>query len=477
MKKLLAVMFAVLIVIAAVPMSHAAYHWESVLDIPGVTEVTTFKDSYGVTQTLVTVDASSVVVTLLVDAGQFDLGGTCWSVEEDAGLYFVGAGFDPVCTEEYVNGAGGNLYRRAGAQYILEVPGLYVFDTTDVKKCVFLELTGKGGSAGSAGNAENSGNNGGNGMAVGTPGDDIMYPVDYYGRKLALNIPYYSIDSFPAVYRHMYGQNIDHYVVEDGTVVNAPSGTYFTYCDYGKDTAYESYNNWCEINDTVWTLTDPDRRCTLLISDGSFISFYVTKNGIINYTTDYIGDTQYDENAAGEGVRFLDVTVDAYYYQPVEWAVANGITQGTSESTFSPDSPCTRGQILTFLWRAAGCPPHYIGTSPISDIAVGDYYYDAVLWAYANGILEPLYGIADPNAPCTRAMTVKFLWLFFGSQYVEFPAPFTDVPAKADYAPAAAWALANGITQGTSDTTFTPDQICTRGQIVTFLMRAMDNAR
>ncbi len=262
----------------------------------------------------------------------------------------------------------------------------------------------------------------------------------------------------------MYCQATDHYVVEAGTQVNAPEGVYFTYVDYGWYSAGSFNTDWDEVNDTVWTLSDPDVSYTLLMSDGSFISFYASRNGIINNS----GNT-YDENATGAGGRFMDVTPDAYYHDPVEWAVEKGITVGTSDTTFSPDTECTRGQILTFLWRAAGCPPHYMGSSPITDIAVTDYYYDAVLWAYANGILDTKFGFADPNAPCTRAMTVQFLWLFGGAQYMEDAAPFTDVPASADYAMAVAWALENGITAGTSETTFSPGSTCTRGQIVTFL--------
>ena len=306
-------------------------------------------------------------------------------------------------------------------------------------------------------------------MGFGTPGDEPMYPTDYYGRRLAINMPYYSIESLTTSYRHMFDQEIDHYVVEEGTEVNAPEGTYFTYVDYGWYNGNEFITDWDEINDTVWTLTGTDISYTLLISDGSFISFYTTNYGVINRD----GGSQYNENASGAGVQFIDVTPDAYYSEPVRWAVDNGITVGTSDTTFSPDAQCTRGQILTFLWRAAGCPAHYMGKSPVSDISVGDYYYDAVLWAYANGILDTPNGYANPNAPCTRAMTVEFLWLYTGANYMEDPAPFTDIDNTADYAMAVSWAVANGITQGTSATTFTPDQVCTRGQIVTFLWRTI----
>jgi len=467
MKKLLSVLLALIIVTAAVPMSHASFDWETTLDIPGISSVEPFTDVYGVTQTWITVDAASTVVTLLIDAYASELGATCWSVYELDGIYYIGDGPDPVCNGERATDEYGDEYLKAGAQYIIDVPGIYVFDCVSASDCVFLELTGNGSTA--SGNTENTGNTGENGMGFGTPGDDIMFPTDYYGRRLAINMPYYSIESLTTAYRHMYTQEIDHYVVEEGTVVNAPEGTYFTYVDYGRYNGSEFVTDWDQINDTVWTLTGTDISYTLLISDGSFISFYTTNYGVINRD----GGSQYNENASSAGVQFMDVTPDAYYSEPVRWAVDNGITVGTSDTSFSPDNQCTRGQILTFLWRAAGCPAHYIGKSPVSDIAVGDYYYDAVLWAYSRGILDAPNGLANPNAPCTRAMTVEFLWLYTGAHYMEDPAPFTDIDNTADYAMAVSWAVANGITQGTSATTFTPDQVCTRGQIVTFLWRTI----
>lgn len=166
---------------------------------------------------------------------------------------------------------------------------------------------------------------------------------------------------------------------------------------------------------------------------------------------------------------FTDVKVGAYYEEPVKWAVKKNITSGTSATTFSPDSTCTVAQILTFLWRANGSPEP-TGRNPFSDISSGDYYYKAAVWAAGKGLVSG--SKFNPNTPCTRSMVVTYLWKLNGSPSAT-PNSFTDVPANADYAQAVAWAVEKGITAGTSATTFSPDSTCTRGQIVTFLHRAM----
>lgn len=167
---------------------------------------------------------------------------------------------------------------------------------------------------------------------------------------------------------------------------------------------------------------------------------------------------------------FSDVAANGYYRDAVEWAVDRGITSGTGGTTFSPERDCTRGEIITFLWRASGSPQ----TSTIAiieDIAPGQFYFDAVTWAAEQGIIEDGVNFR-PNDPCTRAMAVEFLWRAAGAQAISMDTGFTDVPASASYSTAVEWAVIEGITSGTSATTFSPDTVCTRAQIVTFLYRA-----
>jgi len=170
---------------------------------------------------------------------------------------------------------------------------------------------------------------------------------------------------------------------------------------------------------------------------------------------------------------FTDVDESAYFFEPVLWAVANGITTGTTEDTFSPDDDCTRGQIVTFLYRAAGEPEVETAENPFTDVDESAYFYKPVLWAVANGITK---GAGDttfgPDEYCTRAQIVTFLYRAAGEPAVTAAANFTDVAADAYYANAVAWAVAEGITTGTSDTAFSPDIFCTRAQAVTFLFRA-----
>ena len=169
---------------------------------------------------------------------------------------------------------------------------------------------------------------------------------------------------------------------------------------------------------------------------------------------------------------FVDVATGSYYEDAVDWAVGNGITQGTDATHFSPDGICTRAQAVTFLWRAAGSPKLKTRTMPFTDVPAGSYYYDAVLWAVENGIAK---GTSDttfsPDATCTRAQIVAFLWRSEKSPAAGTVNPFADVNSTAYYAGAVLWALREDITKGTTSTTFSPDADCTRSQIVTFLWR------
>ena len=169
---------------------------------------------------------------------------------------------------------------------------------------------------------------------------------------------------------------------------------------------------------------------------------------------------------------FVDVATGSYYEDAVDWAVENGITKGTDDTHFSPDGICTRAQAVTFLWRAAGSPKPETRAMPFTDVPVGSYYYDAVLWAVENGITK---GTSEtrfsPNMTCSRAQIVAFLWRSEKSPAAGSRNPFADVKSTAYYADAVLWAVKEDITKGTTNTTFSPDADCTRAQIVTFLWR------
>ena len=169
---------------------------------------------------------------------------------------------------------------------------------------------------------------------------------------------------------------------------------------------------------------------------------------------------------------FVDVATGSYYEDAVDWAVENGITQGTDDTHFSPDGICTRAQAVTFLWRAAGSPKPETRAMPFTDVPAGSYYYDAVLWAVENGITEGTSNTTfSPNATCTRAQIVTFLWRSEKSPAAGTANPFADVKSTAYYADAVLWAVREDITKGTTNTTFSPNADCTRAQIVTFLWR------
>ena len=169
---------------------------------------------------------------------------------------------------------------------------------------------------------------------------------------------------------------------------------------------------------------------------------------------------------------FVDVTTGAFYYDAVQWAVANDITQGVGNNKFDPNGPCTRGQVVTFLWRAAGKPivSQDIG---FKDVSLGAFYYEAVKWAVANGITNGVgNGEFSPNSTCTRGQIVTFLYRANGQPTAFGNSGFSDVVPDAFYYSAVIWAVGKGITNGTGSGKFSPDATCTRGQVVTFLYRA-----
>lgn len=172
-------------------------------------------------------------------------------------------------------------------------------------------------------------------------------------------------------------------------------------------------------------------------------------------------------------VAFTDVAKDSYCYNAVQWAVANGIASGTSDTTFGVEDACTRAQTLTLMWRASGSPAPRLAKSPFTDVPKDAYYHDAVLWAIEAGITAGASGnVFHPNDTITRGQVVTFLYRHAGAPDVDLTDEFQDVPADAYYAKAVAWAVSKGITSGMGEHTFRPDTVCTRGQIVTFLYRA-----
>ena len=171
---------------------------------------------------------------------------------------------------------------------------------------------------------------------------------------------------------------------------------------------------------------------------------------------------------------FVDVPEGSYYEEAVNWAVEKGITTGTDATHFSPDGICTRAQAVTFLWRAAGSPAAKSAVMPFADVKAGSYYYDAVLWAVENGITKGTSEtMFSPDATCSRAQIVTFLWRSQKSPAAGTANPFIDVKASAYYADAVLWAVKEDVTKGTTNTTFSPDTNCTRAQIVTFIWRAL----
>ena len=168
---------------------------------------------------------------------------------------------------------------------------------------------------------------------------------------------------------------------------------------------------------------------------------------------------------------FVDVSRGAYYYNAVEWAAERGIAGGVDAKHFAPDESCTRAQAVTMLWRAAGCPEVWT-ENPFVDVDADDYYYEAVLWAVANGITSG----ADethfsPDEPCTRGQIVTFLHRAARCYDAHESFGFVDVKTGSYCEDAVNWAVENAITNGTDVATFSPDETCTRGQIVTFLYR------
>lgn len=232
---------------------------------------------------------------------------------------------------------------------------------------------------------------------------------------------------------------------------------------------------------TTITLTvDPNKGYvldTLTVLDGKDKDLKLTeKNGKFTFTMPAskvtVAATFKASTPTGKN-PFIDVPAGSYYEDAVIWAVDKGITTGTSATTFNPNGICTRAQAVTFLWRAAGSPAAKSAVMPFTDVKAGSYYYDAVLWAVEQGITK---GTSDtmfsPDATCTRAQIVTFLWRSQKSPAAGTANPFADVAADTYYIDAVLWAVKHNITVGTTVSIFSPDEECPRAQIVTFLYRA-----
>ena len=218
--------------------------------------------------------------------------------------------------------------------------------------------------------------------------------------------------------------------------------------------------------DTLTVLDSKNKAVKLTQKNGKYT--FTMPNGKVTVSAAFKAAAPASENP------FTDVPSGAYYEDAVVWAVKKDITSGTSATTFNPDGSCTRAQAVTFLWRAAGSPEPKSAAMPFTDVPAGSYFEKAVLWAVENGITK---GTSDttfsPDASCTRAQIVTFLWRAGGSPAVSGNSAFSDVASDAYYAAAVAWAEKNGVTGGIGGGLFGSDNTCTRAQIVTFLHRAM----
>ena len=210
------------------------------------------------------------------------------------------------------------------------------------------------------------------------------------------------------------------------------------------------------------------------LARGAAVDTYGLNNGW--YTIKFNGQTayisaQYTSKTKPSSTGFSDVPDGQYYSNAVSWAVKQGITNGTSATTFQPTKPCTRAEVVTFLWKAAGSPS-VSGKNPFMDVNSSDYYYKAVLWAVKKGVTNGTSATTfSPNERCTRGQVVTLMWNWAGKPSTSNSISFTDVSSNAYYYKAVRWAVKNKVTSGTSATTFSPNKACTRADVVTFLYR------
>jgi hypothetical protein len=211
---------------------------------------------------------------------------------------------------------------------------------------------------------------------------------------------------------------------------------------------------------------------SVMDADGKIVSNTDHQNGTFTFAMPNSNVTVSAKFLKQSGNPFIDVSDTAYYYDAVLWAVDKGITTGTTATTFTPDATCTRAQTVTFLWRSMGSPEPTSTSCPFTDVAKDSYYYKAVLWATEKGItLGTSSTTFSPGDTVTRGQTVTFLWRTAGKSAATATNPFGDVKGDDYYLSAVLWAVSKSITTGTSASTFSPIDGCTRAQIVTFLYR------
>ncbi len=248
-----------------------------------------------------------------------------------------------------------------------------------------------------------------------------------------------------------------------------PEPTYkITVTDNGNGTASADYTTATAGTEVTLTAT-PDSRYR-------FMGWKVVSGDVTIEDNKFImpaGDVEIQATFALK-YPFTDVVEGSYYEDAVIWGVDNGIIEGTSATTFEPDNVCTRAQIVTFLWRAAGRPAPKTTEMPFTDVKFGSYYYNAVLWAVENGVTKGTSETTfSPCDTCNRAQAVTMLWRYQGSPEVTGKNPFTDVTENEYYSDAILWAAQEGVAKGITETTFEPFTGCTRAQIVTFIWRAL----
>lgn len=264
----------------------------------------------------------------------------------------------------------------------------------------------------------------------------------------------------------------------------------WTYCGSGGSSGTHSYtikatageNGMISPFDTVKVRKGSHQTFTITPHNGYTVSDVMVDGQSIGAVTTYTFENvkkshtieAFFEKAAdhSQGDRFEDVVSGSYYEEAVKWAVQNGITSGTDATHFSPDAICTRAQAVVFLWRISGSPKATDATMPFSDVPADSYYYDAVLWGVENGLVKGTGATQfSPQMHCSRAQIVTFLWRAMDTPQAGSHNPFTDVKDDAYYYDAVLWAVKDGVTKGTTDTTFSPKADCTRAQIVVFLWR------
>ena len=323
----------------------------------------------------------------------------------------------------------------------------------------------------------------------GTNGVIYQYKVkdaaeDTYSTTVPTNVGSYTVKAtFPATDNYNEATATADFVIAQAT--HHSSGSSSSNPTYSVTTPSKSENGGVAVSsknarkgDAVTVTVTPDAgyqldKLTVTDKNGNVLKLTDKGDGKYSFT---MPDGKVEVKAVFakkvETSPFDDVSADAYYNQAVQWAQEKGITDGISSNLFGPKQPCTRGQIVTFLWRAAGSPEPKGTAAGMTDVLPGSYYAKAVAWAVENGITTgTAEGTFSPNATCTRAQAVTFLARAQNATATGKTA-FSDVPADSYFADAVAWAQANGVTTGTSETTFSPDNDCTRAQIVTFLYRA-----